>query len=122
MNYLTKEEALRIHEIAIGKGKGTDGIRDEGLLISAINRPRNRYCVDAIDAAAALWESLMQNPPFVDGNKRTAFFATKVFLRMNGMEIQYDNEDVCSFIKESYEQNEMNHKNIEKWLREHIKK
>ena len=63
------------------------GIRDPGLLEAALFRPQTEHYPSLIDEAAALWESLSQNHPFVDGNKRTAFAATYVFLLINGLRI-----------------------------------
>jgi death-on-curing protein len=67
---------------------GSSGMRDEGLLDSALNRPRNKFLYDSdpdIPAIAAAYGfGLVKNHAFVDGNKRIAFIATAVFLRLNG--------------------------------------
>jgi len=63
---------------------GSQGVRDYGLLEAALYRPQTGYYAGLIEEAAALWESLAQNHPFIDGNKRTAFAATYTFLAING--------------------------------------
>jgi death-on-curing protein len=75
---------LAIHRDQIEKYGGSDGLRDAGMLESALYRPQTGYYADLIEEAAALWESLAQNHAFVDGNKRTAFAATYTFLAING--------------------------------------
>ena len=65
-------------------------IRDPGQLDAALFRPQTGYYADVIAEAAALWESLCQNHPFVDGNERTAFAAMFTFLAINGVEITAD--------------------------------
>ena len=80
-DYVLVEDILAIHEDQIERYGGAHGIRDPGLLEAALFRPQTGYYDTLIDEAAALWESLSQNHPFVDGNKRTAFAATFVFLR-----------------------------------------
>ena len=69
---------------------GPPGVRDLGLLESALYRPRTGYYSDLIEMAAAMFESLLMNHPFVDGNKRVAFFAADVFLRINQQKIVVD--------------------------------
>jgi death on curing protein len=85
--FLTVDEVLTIHERLVETFGGTPGLRDPGLLESALYRPRTGYYGDLAEMAAALFESLLMNHPFVDGNKRVAFFATDVFLRMNGSKL-----------------------------------
>ncbi|WP_317135218.1 type II toxin-antitoxin system death-on-curing family toxin [Nguyenibacter vanlangensis] len=72
-DYLTVIEVLAIHDDQIGRYGGATGIRDRGLLEAALFRPQTGYYADLIDEAAALWESLSQNHPFIDGNRRTAW-------------------------------------------------
>ena len=79
-DYLTTVEVLAIHNDQIERYGGSHGVRDPGLLEAALFRPQTGYYADLIEEAAALWESLSQNHPFIDGNKRTAFAATYTFL------------------------------------------
>ena len=71
-DYLTLAEVLAMHADQIGRYGGSQGVRDQGLLESALYRPQTGYyAADLVEEAAALWESLAQNHPFIDGNKRT---------------------------------------------------
>jgi len=63
----------------------------------------SKYYDDLVQLVAALWESLSQNHPFMDGNKRAAFGATDTFLRINGLNITADSEDVYAFMIGLYE-------------------
>jgi death-on-curing protein len=83
-DYLTIIEVLSIHDDQIERYGGTPGLRDAGLLEAALFRPQTGHYADLIEEAAALWESLAQNHPFIDGNKRSAFAVTYTFLDING--------------------------------------
>lgn len=89
MKYLTPEQVLFIHSRLVSETGGAHGIRDLGMLESAVARPRatwgrkDLYPGD-FNKAAALMDSLVNNHPFVDGNKRTGMAAAALFLRMNG--------------------------------------
>jgi len=82
--FLTLEELLDLHVQLIERFGGSGDVRDPGLLESALARPRSGYYASLSEQAAALMQSLAGNHAFVDGNKRVAFAATAVFLRMNG--------------------------------------
>ena len=82
-DYLTVAEVMAMHADQIERYGASHGIRDPGLLEAAVFRPQTGYYADAI-VEAVLWESLSQNHPFIDGNKRTAFAATSTFLAING--------------------------------------
>lgn len=116
--YLTLVELLAIHDRLIELFGGTTGVRDGGALESALFRPRTGYYRDVIEEAAAMFESLVQNHPFVDGNKRTAFAATDVFLRMNGIALDIDDIEAYEFIAGSLEQGRLDFERIDRWLRE----
>ena len=90
VKFLTLEEVLEIHATLIEKFGGPEGVRDMGLLESALYRPRTGYYGDLIEMTAALFESLFMNHPFIDGNKRVAFFAADVFLRINSATIKVE--------------------------------
>lgn len=95
-------------------------MRDLGLLESALHRPQTGYYEDVAEMAAALFESLLMNHPFVDGNKRVAFFATDVFLRMNGWKLQVEPESAHSFLIGSLEQGSADFDNLLTWIRTHV--
>ena len=86
-DYLTTADILALHAILLKRYGGADGIRDPGALEAAVFRPQSSYYTDVAQEACALLESLLINHPFVDGNKRTAFAACDVFLRINGLRI-----------------------------------
>jgi len=83
-DYLTLADVLGLHQVLVEKYGGAEGLRDLGALEAAVFRPQCGYYADHIEEAAALLESLLINHPFIDGNKRTAFAAADVFLRLNG--------------------------------------
>jgi death-on-curing protein len=85
--YLTTADALFFHKHLIALYGGAAGIRDVGALESALHRPQTGYYDTLVHETAALCESLVQNHPFVDGNKRVAFAVVDVFLRINGYTI-----------------------------------
>ena len=116
-DYLTLAEALAIHDDQIERYGGSPGIRDPGLLEAALYRAQTGYYADLIEEAAALWESLAQNHPFIDGNKRTAFAATYTFLAINGARITADAEAAYGFIAGLYEAGDFTFVNLAAWLR-----
>ncbi len=83
-DYLTVIDVLGLHAVLMQRYGGAMGVRDAGALEAALFRPQTGYYEDIVAEAAALMESLAINHPFVDGNKRIAFAATDVFLRING--------------------------------------
>ena len=106
----------------IAKFGGSLGIRDRGGLESALARPQIGYYGDIIQEAAALWESLSQNHPFIDGNKRVAVTVTAAFLRVNGYRLEFDDIDTFEFLIGLYETDELTFAALERWLREHAKR
>ena len=120
--YLTSVEVLAIHYVLIRRYGGSDGIRDLGALESSLFRPRSGYYEDIIQEAAALWESLTKNHPFIDGNKRIGFAAADTFLRINGYRISASPNDVYKLIIDLLESGEFDYRNLESWLRNNIKK
>lgn len=102
MRYLTPQQVLFIHARLIATTGGEHGVRDVGLLAAAVARPQATFAGQELyptlfDKAAALLQSLVQNHPFVDGNKRTGLTAAALFLRQNGWQLQTSNQAVESF-------------------------
>lgn len=95
--WLSKAAILAIHDEQLAEHGGGTGVRDDGLLESALARPRNRFAYDAaVDLAtlaAAYAFGLARNHPFIDGNKRTAFVAAELFLDLNGMVLAASDAD-----------------------------
>lgn len=116
-NYLTVPEVLAIHEDLIERYGGLHGVRDLGLLESALFRPQTGYYADVTEEAAALWESLAQNHPFLDGNKRTAFAAVYTFLAINDVVINADANATYGFISRLYQAGEFRMDRLVDWLR-----
>jgi death-on-curing protein len=101
--YPTIDQVIAVHAELIARFGGSLGIRDRGGLESALARPRSGYYGDIIQEAAALWESLSQNHPFVDGNKRVAVTVTAAFLKVNGYRLEFDDLAALSFLIGLYE-------------------
>lgn len=121
-DYLTIIEVLAIHDDQIERYGGAHGIRDPGLLEAALYRPQTGYYADVIEEAAALWESLAMNHPFVDGNKRVAVAIMITFLAINGYAITSDAMTLYRFIIESLESGVFSYDRLVAWLRENTEK
>jgi death-on-curing protein len=118
-DYLTMAELLAIHEDQIDRYGGARGLRDAGALEAALFRPQTGYYADLVEEAAALWESLAQNHPFVDGNKRAAFAGVYTFLAINGLALQVGADDAYAFISGLYERGAFVCAELVPWLRQH---
>lgn len=87
--WLTREECLALHEMMVAQHGGINGLRDSGLLDSAIGKPQNMFCYGnptMADLAASYASGIIQNHPFLDGNKRTGFMMAAGFLERNDLE------------------------------------
>ena len=122
IQFLSLEEALAIHERLIEKFGGTPGIRDHGLLESALFRPQTGYYADLAQMSAVLFESLISNHAFVDGNKRVAFFICDVFLRLNGWKLSVDSNEGYEFIVGSLEKGVCDFEHLLPWIKQHIRR
>ena len=120
-DYIRVEDILAIHADQIERYGGAEGIRDPGLLEAALFRPQTGYYPTLIDEAAALWESLSQSHPFLDGNKRTAFAATYVFLAINGLDIIATDDEAQDFVLGLYATSSITFDNLRAWLSENTK-
>jgi death-on-curing protein len=116
-DYLTLIEVLAIHHDQIKRYGGAEGVRDFGLLEAALYRPQTGYYEDVIEEAAALWESLAMNHPFVDGNKHVAAAAMITFLAINGYSIRQEAQMLYRFIIENLEGRSFRHDRLAAWLR-----
>ena len=114
---------LAIHEQQIAEHGGSLGIRDLGMIESALGRPQNLLLYndpDIFDLAAAYGYGLAQNHGFIDGNKRTAYVATRLFLILNGYDISASSVDkVVTF--EKVGKGEIDQAALASWLRSHSK-
>ncbi len=114
--YLTLDDVLWIHSEQLRLFGGAAGVRDEGLILSALLRPQTGYYKGLIEEAAALWESLAMNHGFVDGNKRVAFASTILFLQANGVTPTGPQEDWIEFIYHHLEAGTFRKDIIQAWL------
>ena len=117
VHYLTRDEAIAIHQGLIERFGGLEGIRDLGLMESALYRPRTGYYQDLAEMAAALFESLLMNHAFIDGNKRVAFFATDIFLRLNGWKLKVEPDAAHEFLIGLLDRNECDFEHLLPWVR-----
>ena len=100
---LSKSQILLIHEQLIAETGGSSGLRDEGMLDSALNAPFQTFAGEDVypslqQKAARLCFSLVKNHPFVDGNKRIGAHVMLVFLALNGIELQYTQIELSDVI------------------------
>jgi death-on-curing protein len=118
-------EVLRaVHEEQLAEHGGAPGLRDAGLLESALVRPQHLAAYgspDAADLAAAYGWGLARNHPFVDGNKRTAFVAALLSLRLNGLDLVADDGD-CVLTMLAVAAGELAERAFATWLREHVQR
>jgi death-on-curing protein len=119
--YLTVVEVLAFHEVLIEEFGGATGVRDLGALESALFRPRTGYYRDVIEEAAALLESVVQNHPFVDGNKRVAFAVMDVFLRVNGRVLEVADREAHAFLVGLLERHALDLVAVDAWLRPRVR-
>ena len=119
--YLTLADVLTLHSVSLKLHGGADGVRDLGALESAIYRPQTGYYEDLIAEAAALFESLAINHPFIDGNKRVAFAATDTFLRVNGCKIDANSAQIYKKMMELFDTQTFKFAKLEPWLRSVVK-
>ncbi len=119
-DYLTVIEVLAIHDDQIERYRGASGVRDRGLLEADLFRPQTGYYADLIEEAAALWESLSQNHPFIDGNKRTAFAAMYTFLAINEARLTASAGETAAFVLNLYEIGSFDFEHLCQWLRRNV--
>jgi death-on-curing protein len=120
IQHLSLDEVLEIHAVLVARFGGPPGIRDMGLLESALFRPQTGYYADLAEMAAALFESLLMNHPFIDGNKRVAFFATDVFLRLNGWRLEVEAHQAHRFLIGLLEDRLCDFDHLLPWIRDSL--
>ena len=114
--YVTTADALFFHRQMIEQYGGAAAVRDLGALESALHRPQTGYYESIVHEAAALLESLIQNHPFVDGNKRVAFAVMDVFLRINGYRLTADSNSIHAFMMGLFAQRSVDMEHLVPWL------
>lgn len=121
-DYLTVADVLAMHAVLVPRFGGAPGVRDPGALESALFRPQTGYYDDIVAEAAALFESLAVNHPFVDGNKRIAFAVVDVFLRINGYRIKRVPKEILWNMMRMFESDTFDIAHLEPWLRKLVTK
>ena len=116
-DYLTVADVLGMHTVLMKRYGGATGVRDPGALEAALFRPQTGYYDDILAEAAALLESLAINHPFVDGNKRMAFAAADVFLRINGWRLQRASMQIHAEMLGMLESGTFDIAHLDPWLR-----
>lgn len=121
--WLTAVHVLAIHSDQIQAHGGAVGLRDRGLLESALERPRNHFGyepeADLSTLAAAYGFGIASNQPFVDGNKRVAFQAMYLFLGLNGLRIEASEEEVVTTML-ALASGDLDQPSLAAWLRDHV--
>ncbi len=117
--YPTLEEALHLHRMLIERFGGQHGVRDLGLIESALARPQSGYYDTLATQAAALLQSFTMNHGFVDGNQRIAFAITAVFLRLNGYRIVASADNAEAFLIDQVIKDKADVEQIAEWLHGH---
>ena len=117
-------EVEKIHDILIDRFGGAKGIRDKGILESAIGRPFQTFdgkdlYPDPVDKAAAIFESIVSNHPFVDGNKRTAYVVLRLILKRNQLDIKVDQDVKYDFVIKAAK-GELTFDKIRAWIRDSL--
>ena len=125
MIFFEYEQVVKIHSSLIAKTGGMDGIRDAQLLDSALKTPfqtfgGNNLYPDILDKASQLCYSLIENHPFIDGNKRIGVHLMLLFLKLNNIEVNYSQQELIDFGLD-IASGEMSKNDIKGWIIEHRK-
>jgi death on curing protein len=122
--WISRKALLYLHSSSLATFGGSTGIRDEGLLDSAMARPQNRFIYapdsDLAELAASYEFGIAKNHPFVDGNKRAAFQSVGLFLSLNGYELITDQLDAIQIML-SLAAGELSEADFAVWIRNHSK-
>ena len=125
MKYLHPKQIIYLHQQVVLISGGSPGVRDEGLLESAVYRPQasfggHEFYPDLFSKAAAMGFSLIKNHPFLDGNKRTGFEAMRLMLRLNGFDLRTSEDAKFDFVMKMAE-SKLTEQAIAEWLKRHSK-
>jgi death-on-curing protein len=124
IKWLLEETVQAIHKRQIAEHGGSDGVRDEGLLLSALARPQNLLAYSEVPPdisalAASLAYGIAKNHPFIDGNKRTALVVTRTFLLFNGFNIEANQEEkYLTFLKLA--EGNLSEEELADWIRQKL--
>ena len=118
--WLTRQIIIAIHDEQLAIHGGASGLRDEGLLESALDRPRNKWSYENAELpelAAAYAFAIARNHPFIDGNKRTSLLALYTFLGVNGIDFNVPEADAAAMIL-SLAAGEVSEESLTRWIRD----
>jgi len=118
--YLTVAEVIAIHHHQIEEYGGEHGMLNQGALEAAVFRPQTGYYHDLSEEAAALLESLVNNHPFVDGNKRVGFAAAHVFLLVNGFDLDVSGKAAFGFVMKTMSEGKFRFALLRDWISAHL--
>ena len=124
MKILSKRQILMLHSALVAQSGGLDGIRDEGLLDSALNVPFQTFAEQdlyptILEKAVRLGYGLICNHPFLDGNKRIGTHVMLVFLEINQLSLSYDDEELISTILQTAS-GMLDYNGLLNWVNEHL--
>jgi death-on-curing protein len=118
--YLTVAEVAAIHHHQIEEYGGEHGVLNQGSLEAAGFRPQTGYYNDLSEEAAALFESLVNNHAFLDGNKRVGFAAMHTFLLLNGFDLDISSREAYEFIVKTMEAGKFRFALVREWISAHL--
>lgn len=124
--YLSEGEVIAVNEKMLSKYGGLHGVKDLHMLRLAVGRPQMSIAFQdayktTFDKAAAMFHSIINNHPFLDGNKRTSLFSSILFLEYNGWTVEFRRKDAVKFTRRAHNQ-DFNVEQISKWLKDHAVK
>ncbi|MEY9879624.1 type II toxin-antitoxin system death-on-curing family toxin [Bradyrhizobium sp. USDA 328] len=120
--WLTRRIIIAIHDEQLATHGGASGLRDEGMLESALDRPRNKWSYESADLpelAAAYAFGIARNHPFVDGKKRTSLLALYTFLGVNGIDFVVPEAEAAAMIL-SLASDEVSEESLARWIRDNL--
>ena len=118
--YLTVAEVAAIHHHQIEEYGGEHGLLNQGALEAAVFRPQTGYYNDLSEEAAALLESLVNNHPFLDGNKRVGFAAAHTFLLLNGFDLDVSSTAAFPFVMKAIAEGKFRFALLHEWISAHL--
>jgi death-on-curing protein len=121
--WIDADVALAVHDRQLAEHGGAQGVRDAGLLESALARPRNQWDYgqpDLLALAAAYAFGIARNHPFADGNKRTAWVMARLLLALNGVRLDYTPEAAIAIVL-ALAAGELSENELTEWFREHVR-
>ena len=120
--WIRRDVVRALHERQLAEHGGAPDIRDEGLLDSALNAPKHLFHYESAGICtlgAAYGFNLMKNHPFIDGNKRTAYVCMRLFLVLNGCDIEANRKEKIKVILK-LAAGKMNREGLSSWIQEHL--